>query len=470
MFTVLPALTVAAAAALVVRYRRAAHVERQQLRWVAAAVALLAVAAPLAATGGGGAALVEGVAYLLLPAAVLVAVLRYRLWDLGLVVRRSAVYALASGLLLVAYVATVAATSGLLDGRGPDALATAVVAVAAVPVLTGVQRAVERLLFGERRDPDRVVAALAERLAATAEALLPQVVDQVAGSLRLPYVAVELADGTCAAAAGTPTGAELRLPLRHRGGTVGWLLAAPRSGEHLDGHDRQLLQRVAAQAGLAVHSTLMTTELQHAADRLLATRAEERARLRGDLHDELGPALGAIAMRAEAARTLLAGGRVDRVDGVLTDIERGAEAAVAEVRRILDDLHPRVLEEDGLEAALRSVVTALPAALDVRLDASLPPVLPPRIEVAAYRVAAEALRNVVRHAGATAITVTAAVRAGWLELTVSDDGVGMPADVLPGVGLRSMHARADDLGGSLTVTGREDGGTMLRLCLPMNEA
>jgi two-component system, NarL family, sensor kinase len=471
LFAVLSALTLGCAAALLVRYRRSAGEERQQLRWVAAAVLVLALASPLAAAGETGAALLEGTAYLLLPLAVVVAVLRYRLWDLGLVVRRGLVYATASALLLAAYVGTVTATSGLLAGWGPGALAAGVVAVSAVPVLTAVQRAVERLLFGDRHDPDRVVSSLAQRLAATPEALLPQVVSEVAGSLRLPYVAVELPDGTVAAAAGSARVPEVRVPLHHRGAAVGWLVAARRSpAEALGFHDVQLLERLAAHAGLAVHSTLLTAELQQAADRLRTARAEERARLRADLHDELGPALGAISMRAEAARNLLAGGDLARADAVLSSIEASTEAAVAEVRRILADLHPRVLEEDGLEAALRSVAAAVPEGLSVRLHLDAPPSLPPRVELAAYRVAAEAVRNVVRHAAATSLSISLRRGAGGVELTVLDDGVGLPADHRPGVGLRSMHARAVELGGTLHIGADPGGGTTLRLSLPVGAA
>lgn len=468
LFAVLPLLTAVCAAALLVRYRSGTAVERQQLRWAAAAVVVLVLVAPVAATGDAGAAVVEGMVYLLLPLAVVVAVMRYRLWDLGLVVRRGLVYALASAVLLVGYVVTVTGTSGLLGGRIPDALAAGVVAVSAVPVLTVVQRAVERLLFGERRDPDRVVADLAGRLAATPEALLPEVVAGIARSLRLPYVAVELADGTLPAAAGVPRPPDVRVPLAHRGSTVGWLLVARRTpGEPLGGRDVALLQRVAAHAGLAVHSTLLTAELQHAADRLRAARAEERGRLRGDLHDELGPALGAISMRAEAARNLLAAGDLARVDAVLASIEQGTESAVTEVRRILVDLHPRVLEEDGLEAALRSVVDDVPPGLAVRLDLDVPPALPAAVELAVYRVAAEAVRNVVRHAAAGVLSVALHRTPAGVELTVTDDGIGLPPDHRPGVGLRSMQTRAAELGGALSVGGRPEGGTSLRLVLPV---
>jgi two-component system, NarL family, sensor kinase len=470
LFVLLPALMVVSGGSLVLRYRRAGAEERQQLRWVGCAVLLLALAAPLAATGDGG-ALLEGAAYLLLPAAVVVAVLRYRLWDLGLVVRRSVAYLLASGALLVVYVGTVTVTQELFRGRLPDALATAAVAVAAVPVLTAIQRAVERLLYGERRDPDRVVARLAERLAGTPEALLPEVVAQVARSLRLPYVAIELVDGARPAVAGVPSGREFRMPLQHGGAMVGWLVAGRRTPEEpLTGRDVHLLERVAAHAGLAVQSTLLTAEVQQASDRLRIARAEERARLRGDLHDELGPALGAISMRAEAARNLLPPRAPAKLEAVLISIEDGAEAAVAEVRRILADLQPRVLEEEGLHAALRQVAAAVPAGLTVDLHLPAPVALPPRVEVAAYRVAAEALRNAVRHASATTVRITLQVRGDRLEIEVADDGVGLRPGYRPGVGLESMRLRAVELGGSLVLESPGTGGTTVRLRLPLGPA
>lgn len=158
---------------------------------------------------------------------------------------------------------------------------------------------------------------------------------------------------------------------------------------------------MAAQAGLAVHSTLLTTALQHTSERLLVARAQERARLQRDLHDELGPALGAISMRAEAARNLLRDGDIARVDAVLATVEHGAEAA-------------------GGDA------DAVPAGLTVHLDLQTPPALPPRVELAAYRVPAEALRNVVRHARATTATISLRFVGGALELRITDDGVGLP--------------------------------------------
>ncbi|HET6693868.1 MAG TPA: histidine kinase [Pedococcus sp.] len=469
LFMALPVLTVLCAASLLVRFVRAGDEVRQQLKWVAAVVAALALVAPLAVASDTG-ALLEATAYLLLPAGVGVAVMRHRLYDLGLVVRRTVVYAAASAVLLGLYVTGVAGAQRLLRGTGlaPDLVATALVAVAAVPVLSLVQRALERLLFGERRDPDTVMARLGDLLSSTPETLLPQVVEQIAKSLRLPYVAIRLVDGTRPAETGEPRLPLHEVPLEHSGEVVGWLLAAPRTGgDKLGGRDVVLLERVASQAGLAVRNSLLTAELTRAAERLQLARAQERSRLQRDLHDELGPALGAIAMRAEAARTLLADGDAGKVDEVLSDIERGAEVAVADVRRIIAEIHPRVLEERGLREALLELTNSLPQRTTVTadLDELLP--LPPAVELAAYRVAAEALRNAARHADACLVRVTLHVAEGRLRLCVEDDGVGVGEDVVVGVGLVSMRTRARELGGTLSVAPREGGGTAVSLDVPI---
>lgn len=472
LFTALPALVVGCAAALPARYRRAGAEERAQLRWVGAAVAAVALSAPFAAASDAG-ALVEGAAYLLLPAGLAVAVLRHGLYELGIVLRRTLVYAIASAALVGLYVLTVTAVQGVLGGRGPDVVASAVVAVAAVPLLSAVQRGTERLLFGHRRDPDRVARQLAERLAATTDELLPLVVGEVARSLRLPHVAVELADGTVAARAGTPEAVEgMRVPLQHGGRVVGWLVAGRRTpGEPLGGRERRLLERVAAHAGLAVHSATLTAALRQTTERLRAVRAEERARLQRDLHDGLGPALGAVAMRAEAARLLLRSGQDPaRVDEVLASIEDGTEAAVTEVRRILQDLQPQVLAERGLLAALDHLAADVPAGLAVTVDAPDRRPLPPVVELAVYRIAAEALRNVVRHAGARRAVIALRRAEDRVELTVTDDGAGLPAVPRAGVGLASMRARAARLGGRVDVATRPGGGTEVRASLPVAPA
>jgi signal transduction histidine kinase len=377
-------------------------------------------------------------------------------------------YSITSALLLGVYVATVSVAQSVLRGRFPDLAATALVAVAAVPALTAVQRLVERLLFGDRRDPDLVVRRLSERLASTPEALLPQVVEQVAHSLRLPYVAVELVDGSTPASSGRPLSTVQRVPLRHRGTTIGWLVAAQRAvDEPLGARELKLLHQIASQAGLAVHSSLLSAELRQASHRVHVARGEERARLQRDLHDELGPALGAISMRAEAARNLLRSGQVERVDQVLGTIERGAESAVAEVRRILAELGPQALEDHGLEAALRHAAAAAPANLAVLVDIAVDRRLPTRVELAVYRIATEALRNVVRHADATAVSISVRVLDDRVELVVLDDGTGLAPGWQPGVGTSSMRARATEVGGTLELTCRAGRGTALRARLPV---
>ena len=198
-------------------------------------------------------------------------------------------------------------------------------------------------------------------------------------------------------------------------------------------------------------------------DRLTLVRAEERARLQRDLHDSLGPMLGSIAMRAEAARNLLAASAppadVDRVlDGIGTDTEQ----AVDEVRRIIEELGPSALADADLVTALAELVEGYrTAGLDVRLAGQddLPP-LRPATEIALYRVVSEALRNVHRHARATSCVVRLDVDGDDVLLEVVDDGVGLQGKPA-GVGRRAMAERVAAVGGALHLDERDGGGVRL---------
>jgi signal transduction histidine kinase len=212
-----------------------------------------------------------------------------------------------------------------------------------------------------------------------------------------------------------------------------------------------------------VRHDLWDVDLRRRFDRLRLVREEERSRLQRDLHDSLGPLLGSISMRVEAARNLLAADASHaEVDAVLARIGQVSEDAVVEVRRFIDELAPSALADTDLVTALRRLVaehaeTGTPVALTSPAD--LPP-LDPAAEVALYRVAGEALRNVARHAEATRCTVGLRVDGDDVVLEVVDDGVGLrgrPA----GVGRRAMAARVAALGGVFALTDAPRGGVRL---------
>lgn len=235
----------------------------------------------------------------------------------------------------------------------------------------------------------------------------------------------------------------------------------------------QILQGVAGLLlpigiGTAVlREELWDLDLRRRYDRLRLTRDQERERLRRELHDSLGPVLGSISMRAEAARNVLASGDTARVDGLLCSIGDATEGALAEVRRLIDDLGPGALHDHDLVPALRVQFAAYAESFPVTLTARPEP-LPPLEEKAAataYLVISEAVRNAARHSGGTGATVSVRMTGARLLAEVRDDGGGL-GDSTGGVGRLGMAARIAEEGGRLTVEGGEAGGTLVRFELP----
>jgi signal transduction histidine kinase len=218
----------------------------------------------------------------------------------------------------------------------------------------------------------------------------------------------------------------------------------------------------------------MTEDLQRSRGRLVTTREEERRRLRRDLHDGLGPALAGVAMQLDAATGLI-DADPERAKKLIAELRSETSEAIADIRRLVHDLRPPQLDDLGLVGAIEERAARLAAEGDgasadgLKVTVEAPPelpALPAAVEVAAYRIAQEALANVVRHSGARACTIRLALN-GWLELQVRDDGSGMSEHHDPGVGLSSMRERAAELGGVCTVEPGEGGGTVVYALLPL---
>jgi two-component system NarL family sensor kinase len=408
------------------------------------------------------------------PAAVTAAILKYRLYDIDLVLNRSLVYATLTVLVIGAYGALVTMVAPLLGGPGGRASLTATVVVALLfqPARAQVQRGVNRLLYGDRDDPYAVVTRLSRQLeqATDPHTVLPRVARTVAEALQLPYAAIELTGGETVASYGRPGVEPVAFPMTHQGRTVGRLLAGPRSaGQPFTTAESRLLQDLAAHASLAAHTVRLTSDLQRSRERLIHSREEERRRLRRELHDGLGPALAGLIMQTGAARTLLPAD-AGKVDATLGELERQLQASVIEVRRIVDDLRPPVLEQLGLVGAIRARADTFLAPGTPRLQIAVDPQdlkeLPAAVEVATYRIVTEAITNAVRHANAKRCDVRLTM-ATMMTLEVSDDGIGQPEDYQPGVGLASMRERAEELGGTFTLTRPATGGTRIRVELPL---
>lgn len=472
---------------IVVQYRSAGEPQtRDRLRWVAwgSGVALALTVAfwflPELLTGESILPWnAVGITGLLVPVSIAIAVLRHRLFDIDIVINRSLVYGGLTAAVVLVYVSTAAVLGSLLRAEGAFAaslLATGVAALAALPVRDRLQRAVNRLMYGDRDEPYRAISRLGDRLSAslTTEEVLPTVVATVASALRLPYVAIELGSGdvtTIAAATGEAAASELvRLPLVDRGEVIGDLIVAPRSrGERFSRADRELLEGLAREAGKAARSVRLAAEVEHSRRQLVAAREEERRRLRRDLHDGLGPTLAGARLKLEAARAI-AERRPTDAAALLDELDANLAGVLDEVRRISRGLRPPVLDELGLMPALRAQAAtfAVDAGLELQVDgpADLPP-LPAAVEAAAYWITLEALTNVRRHSAATHCAVR--VRLGErLELEVEDDGIGIAPGTPSGVGLTAMRERAREVGGSCEVrTGGHAPGTQILARLPL---
>jgi signal transduction histidine kinase len=408
--------------------------------------------------------------------AAAIAILRHRLFDIDVLINRTLVYAALTACLLAGYLFVVAWAGAAFEARGGGAalVATGLVAVAFAPLRDRLQRLVNRLLYGDRDEPYRVLALLGRRLEASLapDAVLQTVVDTVSEALKLPYAAVELPRaGTFVNAAEhgrrpRPGESLIRLPLTHDGKQVGRLLLTARSRrEEFSAADRQVLDDLARRIGAAVAAVGLSADLRRSREQLVLAREEERRRVGRDLHDGLGPQLASLTMKAEAARELV-GIDPHRAVELLTQLLEQTERAVEDIRRVAYQLRPPALDTLGLLAALR-VYAGGHQRIPVHLD--LPgelPQLSAAVEVAAYHIALEALHNAANHARASRCTVRMRHQDDALHLDVTDDGHGIPTDHQVGVGLSSIRERAAELGGSCNWHEAPGGGTLVRAVLP----
>jgi signal transduction histidine kinase len=456
------------------RLRSATGPEREQVRLVlAGALAMVVLLASAWVVPAAAEALVAA-AMVPLPAAIVYAMVRRRLWDLDVVVHRTLLYAALTVLTLLMYGVLVALLGGTARRftREADLVVFVLAAVAVQPLRDRVQRAVNRLLYGQADEPYAAVSRLGERLqtAMSPTAVLPTVVEVVARTLLLPYAELRVPGYPVEAFGERPVGAEVQsVPLVYSGRSVGELVVAvPPGGLGRRGH--RLLEELARHTAVAAHATRLQGELHRSREHIVTSREEERRRLRHDLHDDLGPGLAATAMQLDTAADLV-GTDPDRAARVLRGAADYLRSSVRDVRRIVDDLRPAALDDLGLETAVQELAERLRTGgveVTVSNDGRLAG-LSAAAEVAAYRITAEALANVAKHSGARHVDVRLGHDDGAVTVRVSDDGVGLPVQTSAGVGMTSMHQRATELGGTCTVTGGSAGTTVLAT-LPAPEA
>lgn len=474
------ALLFGSALAVRSRLRRSSGEERLPLLWLvwgalAVPVGLLCMWADYFALGGQEwfADTVVIAVSVALPTVIAVAVLRYHLFDIRLLLSRTLTY----GALVVGVVAIYAllllaagwfgswAGSGRLGGSVTigGLLAVAAVAVAVHPAQSWLRQRIERWVYGYRSQPHQALRLLAQRAdAAEPDALVPAVTEAVAEALRVDRVWVSSDPAH-------DDEREVRVPLVHRGEQLGHLAVEVPPGRQLSPADLALLRDLARYAAVLVRSERQHDELRESRSRIVAGREEERRRLRRDLHDGVGPSLAAIVLKLNAAESKAPG--VER-SWLLAEARQEVREAITEVRRLVDDLRPPAIDEVGLLAAIRQRAAALSG--DVTIEVAGPEPMPPlaaAVEVAAFRIASEAMANVARHAGATRCRVELVVN-GRFELTIADNGRGADVErqgMRRGAGWMSMRERAAELGGSCSISSGPEGGVVVRASVPIED-
>jgi signal transduction histidine kinase len=479
-------------ASVVVQFRRATGIKRAQVKWLAFAGVIVLVGNIL-----GGIpywfwpdnALTQELSIIAtdftvvgIVAATGIAILRYRLWDIDIVINRTVVYGALTTLVVGMYMLIVGSLGTLFQTSSSlpvSFFATGIIAMLFQPLRQHLQRDVNRLMFGERDDPYAVLGRLSVRLEAVAAApvVLPTIVETVAEALKLPYAAIALKEGEQFIIAAEharpsvwghkPDGNVEILPLMYQLETIGQLRLALRApGEPFSPTDKRLLETIARQTGIAAYNVRLMQDLQRSRERLVTTREEERRRLRRDLHDGFGPTLAAMSFKLDASANLV-GYDSERAQALIAELKAQIQTLLADIRRIAYDLRPPALDQLGLVGALREQIAAHQGQVHITLEA--PETLPPlaaAVEVAAYRIALEAIHNVNRHAHAQHCRV-------WLSLCndlcleISDDGRGLPNQVRAGVGMVSMRERAEELGGTCVFKNRPGQGTRVLLRLPL---
>lgn len=442
----------------------------------------------------------------LFPISIIIAIFRHNLWSIDTIISHSLLYVVLTIILMSVYMLMVNTLGFLFQDSNSlfvSFISTGFIAIVFQPLRNQLQRSVNRLLYGERDEPYRVLTRLSQRLATTLapDEVLPSIVTTIKESLNLQYVALalivdepdmevnehlanakllQLVSNTSSAehysanqgidvvaANGTLTQEIIRMPLSYRGDLVGWLFLASRGlRETLNASDIHLLNDVAHQAGVAVQAVRLTRELQRARERLVLAREEERRRIRRDLHDGLGPALASQMFTIDTACLLLERDPATAAR-ILRELKGHLQDAIVDIRRLVYDLRPPSLDDLGLIAALREQANRY-AYSDVSIIFHTPDALPPlpaAVEVAIYRIVQEAVTNVVRHAQARMCTITLVIENTVL-VTIEDDGCGIPSQYHAGVGLYAMRERTAELNGTIIIEGVEPHGTRICASLP----
>jgi signal transduction histidine kinase len=479
----------AALGSIGVRYRRSRGDERQQLKWLLLALSLLIcaflVGVPYWTLGGPGVSLdpVEDVVVLALisiPVSIGFAILKYRLYDIDVVIKKTVVYAVLALLLFVLGVVPAWAIGGLVvDATGSGEyswlLAGLVIGVSIWPLRRLATRIADRIVFGIRATPYEVLTVFSSRVAETyaAEDVLARMAQVLGEAVGADTSTVWLGTGERARAVATwPSDAETdralpdsAIDVRHQGATLGALSVEMPPRDPMTPAKERLIRDLAGQAGLVLRNAALIEDLKASRQRLVAAQDEERRRLERNIHDGAQQQLVALAVKLRLADTFV--GRDDaRVHGVLAELQDEASRTLEDLRDLARGIYPALLADKGLGAALESQARKIPMPVSVATDGIGR--YAQEAEAAVYFSVLEALQNVAKYANASGVVVRLEHANGSLRFEVQDDGIGFdPVVASRGTGLQGIADRLAALGGELMVRSAPGAGTTIAGSLPV---
>ena len=482
------------AAGCAVRYRRSGGVVRQQIKWFAYAGVIAALGFVILAFTTDDPVIAFIVLVPFVPVAAGIAIMKYRLYDIDVVISRTIVYGSLAAFITAVYVLVVVGIGSLGSGSvhagsrtnlALSILATAVVAVAFQPVRERVQRLANRLMFGKRATPYEALSEFAGRMGGTyaAEDILPRMARVLAEGTGADRAVVwlkdgaELAAGACWPTEGEPpgpvgfvgggapdiAGADRVALVYYQGEALGALSVAKRRGETLTPVEGKLMSDLAAQAGLLLHNIGLTqqlrarlADLQASRLRIVAAADDQRRRIERDIHDGAQQQLLAIASTLALAESV-AGQDEHRERALVTQLRAETSGALETLRDLARGIYPQLLADQGLAATVTAQAGKAPGPVEVSTGGIGR--YPAEIETAVYFCCVEALHNAARHAPGSAVRIILADTGQGPEFEVTDDGPGFDPAAVAASGLRNMSDRLAALGGSCQVDSSPGRGT-----------